>query len=411
MECPGPGDLTATDDLSALLLLRLLPGLGDRALVSLLEASGGALRALEMPGERFRVTTGARSPDGRRNPELLEGVERILDRCHERAIRVLSVLDPRYPASLRPLSDPPPVLFLRGRSELLYRPSVAVVGSRRATSVGRRAADRIGRDLSAAGVTVVSGLARGIDGAAHRGALGGAGGTIAVLGCGPDRAYPAANGALFDRVVREGLVVSEFPPGEAARAYHFPRRNRVLAALCSGVVVVEAAARSGALITVDHALDLGLEVFAVPGSIETPQAEGTNALLRDGAHVVTSATDVLETLGWEPRRAPTDGSSRAGEDGGTGGTPDAPRQMSQQPEHGAAAGRPDSSALPDRRVLADCLGRVPRTLDELVEASRLPPSRILSLLTALEVEGVARRGLDGWIAEPTRRDGIAPLRS
>lgn len=386
MERGGSGELTALGELSALLRLRLLPGLGDRAVIRLLDSRGSAARVVALPDTRFEAAAGTRALKGRRDPAIRERVEQILAGCDELGIRILSFGGPGYPSSLRELSDPPPVLFLRGRSDLLDRPGVAVVGSRRATPTGRRAAERIGRDLSEAGVAVLSELAFGIDGAAHRGALGGPGGTIAVLGRGPDRAYPRGNWALFDQILDEGLVLSEFPPGEPARPFHFPRRNRVLAALSQAVVVVEAARRSGALITVDHALDLGREVFAVPGSIETPRAEGTNALLRDGAHLLTEARDLLEVMGWEVapnnRSAGRSAGQKAGSDAPSmGASPDGPRS---------------SGASTERTVLIGCLGPVPRVLDDLIQATGLSPSRALSLLTTLEMEGAARRELTGW---------------
>jgi DNA processing protein len=308
-------------------------------------------------------------------------VSEILEACSRHAIRILSIGEKGYPTSLYALVDPPPLLFLRGSGSLPGERSVAVVGSRRATPVGRRAAERIGRELSEAGVTVVSGMALGIDGAAHRGGLSGDGGTVAVLGSGPDRPHPPGNRALFDQILERGLVISEFPPGEPARPFHFPRRNRVIAALSQAVVVVEAARRSGALITVDHALDLGLEVFAVPGSVETPQADGANTLIRDGAHLLLRTRDLFEVMGWS----------------------------SVSPVSGAAESDARPPALPgpsdELRPVLGALGSVPCTLDRLVEKLGLPPSRVLAALTRAELVGVARRSDLGWMA--TRADGPA----
>jgi len=206
-----------------------------------------------------------------------------------------------YPATLRELHDPPPGLFLRGGGavELLGRRSVAIVGARACSSYGSQVARLLGRELASAGLVVISGLARGIDGEAHRGALEAGGQTIAVLGCGIDRDYPAAHAQLAGRVGESGLVVSEYAPGVEPAPWRFPARNRIIAGLAAATVVVEARERSGSLITADFALEAGREVFAVPGEITSALSAGTNALLRLGATPLTSAADVLEVLGIE----------------------------------------------------------------------------------------------------------------
>ena len=202
-------------------------------------------------------------------------VHRALRDADRMGMTVMTWLAEGYPAGLRQLCDPPPVLFCRGRTELLDGPGVAIVGSRRSTARGREAAERIARALVEAGICVNSGLALGIDGAAHRGALSRAGGTVAVMGRGADRPYPPTHAGLFRQIVARGLVLSEFLPGTLPLPHHFPRRNRILAALSVAVVVVEAGERkSGALITTDHALDLGRDVWAVPGPIDTDIVRG-----------------------------------------------------------------------------------------------------------------------------------------
>jgi DNA processing protein len=219
--------------------------------------------------------------------------------------RVLERTDAPYPTLLAAIHDPPPRLYLCGAAdaELLTRPAVAVVGARACSPYGAQVGRSLGRELASAGVVVVSGLARGIDGAAHRGALEGGGRTIAVLGCGIDRDYPAAHAELAARIRDEGLVVSEYEPGVEPAPWRFPARNRIIAGLCSATVVVEARERSGALITADFALDEGREVFAVPGEITSALSAGTNALLRLGATPLTRTADVLELFGLEPERA------------------------------------------------------------------------------------------------------------
>jgi DNA processing protein len=207
--------------------------------------------------------------------------------------------DRLFPPRLRAIFDPPRVLFLRGAGEpeLLARRAAAVVGARSCSPYGTQVARMLGREFAAAGLVVVSGLARGIDGEAHRGALEADGLTVAVLGCGIDRDYPASNAQLARRIEERGLVVSEYEPGIEPAPWRFPARNRIIAGLCEAVVVVEARERSGALITADFALEEGREVFAVPGEITASLSAGTNALLKLGATPLTSSLDLLDALG------------------------------------------------------------------------------------------------------------------
>ncbi|HLY95126.1 MAG TPA: DNA-processing protein DprA [Gaiellaceae bacterium] len=217
-------------------------------------------------------------------------------RLGERGFRFLPRSSPEFPPLLRAIHDPPPGLFVRGREvELLSRPAVAIVGARACSGYGVSVARSLGRDLAAAGLVVVSGLARGVDGEAHRGALDAGGATIAVLGCGIDRDYPAAHAELARRVT----VVSEYAPGVEPAPWRFPARNRIVAGLCSATVVVEARERSGALITADLALEEGREVFAVPGEITSSLSAGTNDLLKLGASPLTRVEDVLSSYGIE----------------------------------------------------------------------------------------------------------------
>ena len=343
-------------EIRAALRLKEHPGLGDQGIRTLIRERGSAVRALRALGQGELWEAGGPAT-GSGGPGEWEG----------RGIRVEVMTEEGYPEVLLELTDPPPVLFLKGRRELLLPPAVAVVGSRKATEVGRRMARDLGRVLAGAGVPVVSGLARGIDGAAHRGALEGGGDTVAVLGCGLDVIYPRSNGKLFRQVEEKGLLVSEFLPSQEARPHHFPKRNRIIAALARGVVVVEADQRSGALITVDHALDLGREILAVPGSVENSRARGTNALLRDGARVLTHPEAILDEVGpWLERS----------------GAP-------------GAAGRstlPAGPALsPELRSLWDALGTEPLEVDEMARRLDLPPARVLAGLSNLELEGWASR--------------------
>jgi DNA processing protein len=230
-------------------------------------------------------------------------------------IRWLARSDPAFPSLLRAIHDPPPGLFVRGNGpvELLRGPAVAVVGARSCSPYGAQVARSCGRELAGAGLVVVSGLARGIDGEVHRGALEASGATVGVLGCGIDRDYPASNRDLARRIGETGLIVSEYAPGVEPAPWRFPARNRIIAGLAAATVVVEARERSGALITADLALEEGREVFAVPGEITSSLSAGTNALLRIGATPLTSPADVLESFGLVPSPAEVPAVSPHGE--------------------------------------------------------------------------------------------------
>jgi DNA processing protein len=258
-----------------------------------------------------------------------------------------------YPPLLAELHDPPAALHVRGDVQILTEPAVAVVGARSCSSYGAQVARGLGRELAGAGVVVVSGLARGIDGEAHRGALEAGGRTVAVLGCGIDRDYPRSHAELAHRIRETGAVVSEYPPGIEPAPWRFPARNRIIAGLCAATVVVEARERSGALITADFALELGRDVFAVPGEITSLLAAGTNDLLRQGAAPLLAAEDVLAGLGLE----------------------NAARQL---PPLSPAA----SQVL---RLLADGA----RDADEVARASGRTTAEIAAVLVELELVGVA----------------------
>jgi DNA processing protein len=283
--------------------------------------------------------------------------------------RLVLLGDPDYPASLRPIDLPPPLLLVRG--EILREDglAMAIVGSRHGTPYGLRMAERLGADLGARGVTVVSGLARGVDTAAHRGALDAGGRTLAVLGSGVDVVYPPENRGLVAEVVKAGAVVSQFPMGTAPLPYHFPARNRVIAGLTLGTVVVEAAERSGALITARLAGELGREVYAVPGNVSSAGSQGTNSLIQDGAKLVQSWEDVVAE--WPPEWR---GALR----------PLPARGPSAEPETGAAA-------EPGERAILALLGDEPVAVDAVVERSRLPSGQVSAGLVALELRGLVRR--------------------
>jgi DNA processing protein len=208
----------------------------------------------------------------------------------------ITINDPNYPLQLKEIADPPPILFVRGNPEILPLPQIAIVGSRNPSSLGEETAFNFAKTLCRHGFIITSGLALGIDAASHRGALNANGYTVAVAGTGLDRIYPARHKALATEIVNNGVMISEFPPGTAAKANHFPRRNRIISGLCQGLLVVEAAIQSGSLITARMALEQNREVFAIPGSIHNPLARGCNALIREGAKLVETTQDILEEL-------------------------------------------------------------------------------------------------------------------
>ena len=289
--------------------------------------------------------------------QLRSEADAVLARARVLDILAVAFTDADYPASLREVPDAPVVLWVVGCAAALSPPGIAIVGSRAASAWGLEVAERLGHDLAAAGIPVVSGLARGCDGAAHRGALAAGGATIAVLGCGADVVYPAEHRALYRRVRDGGAIVSEFPPGTPPLPAHFPQRNRIISGLTRGVVVVEASEKSGSLITAACALEQGRDVMAVPGSTLGSRHRGCHALLRDGARLVETAADVLEELGIP-----------------------------------VAVVGPGPGAAPDEDALLTLLGTEgDGDLDLLAARSGLPVAVLLQRLLALELTGRVRR--------------------
>ena len=304
------------------------------------------------------------------------GFEAALDWLRVPGHHLLGWQDPDYPPPLRRIAAPPTMLFVAGDATLLWRPAVAVVGSRAATAGGREHASRFARALGAAGLVVASGLARGVDAAAHRAALGLPGGTtVAVLGCGPDVAYPLAHRDLLAEVATRGAVVSEHPPGTGARREYFPSRNRILAGLTLGTVVVEAGERSGALITARQAAEAGREVFALPGSIDNPLARGCHRLIRDGALLVETPEQVLHALAPMASHQASDLRTLL----------DAPTPV--PPSGAGTSAPPGPPAHPDYNRLWSALGHDPTPMDQLVERSGLTAAELSSMLLVMELEG------------------------
>jgi DNA processing protein len=278
-------------DLEGWLRLTLAPGLGPAALRALLGRFG--LPAQVLANRQALPPEFSRALD---SDAVSDAVSVTMEWLGQPGRALVTLADVEYPKLLLEIPDPPPVLYCRGRVELLARPALAVVGSRNATAQGKRDAETFSRTFSAAGITIVSGLAQGVDAAAHRGGLAGGGSTIAVLGTGVDRVYPQSNAALAADIERDGLLLSEFPLGTRALPHHFPRRNRLISGLAQGCLVIEAALASGSLITARTATEQGRDVFALPGSIHSPLSKGCHALIKSGAKLVESAEDVLAEL-------------------------------------------------------------------------------------------------------------------
>ena len=304
--------------------------------------------------------------------------ERELDASRQLGITLIAVGEPDYPPRLRMIDDPPPLLGVRGKIAVLAAPMVALVGSRNASAAGVKFAERIARELSDADYIVVSGLARGIDAAAHRASL--AGGTVAVMAGGHDQIYPAEHAGLLESILPDGAAITEMPLGWEPRGRDFPRRNRLISGLALGVVIVEAARRSGSLITARTALEQGREVFAVPGSPLDPRAEGTNGLLKQGATLVTEAADVLAVLRpilGQTAELPADESD---------GKPDARLPPLSEP------------AGDERARIVGLLGPTPVSIDDLVRLSGATPAIVRTVLLELEIAGRLERHGGGLIS-------------
>ena len=354
------------DEFSAWLRLLETPGVGRDSARALLSRFGSPQAALDASVDARKSAVGAgpalalSTPPPEFEPRLAAAWHWLQGASDGEIRDAIAIGDPRYPAPLLETADPPLLIYVRGRPELLASPSLAIVGSRNPTAQGLENARAFAAHLGQAGWVIVSGLALGIDGAAHEGALEAGGTTIAVVGTGLDRVYPARHRALAQRIAGQGLLVSEFAIGTPALPPHFPVRNRIIAGLTRGTLVVEAALNSGSLITARMAAEAGREVFAIPGSIHSPQSRGCHLLIKQGAKLVDKASDILEEL-------PASRSS-------VGGAGDAP-------------GKPAATD-----PLLESLGYDPMSLDELIARTGRSAADLSARLLDLELQGrVARR--------------------
>lgn len=292
-----PDNIDSSEEQRSLLALRLVPGLGARVAMRLIQQFGsaaGVFRASATELESMRVSSNVVRSIG--TGTVFEEAEKEAERARQLGISIISFRDTAYPALLGEIFDPPLLLYARGDQSLMARPSVGIVGSRRPTQYGKAMAEKLAGELAAHGLVITSGLARGIDSASHVGCLRAGGKTIGVLGCGIDEVYPAENKKLFDEVIEKGLLLSEFPLGSFPAPQNFPIRNRIISGLSVGLVVVEAARDSGSLITAKLALEQNREVFAIPGSITNPNSWGPHLLIKQGAKLVQDWQDVVDDL-------------------------------------------------------------------------------------------------------------------
>jgi DNA processing protein len=350
--------MTQDSGLASWLQLTLTPGLGAAALRGLLKQFGLPQEILARKRAELAAFAPSAVLDALSSDAVRDTVSRALEWAARPGHSVVTLADDSYPRALLEIPDPPPLLYAVGRADLLQSPSFAIVGSRNASAQGERNAESFAQALSDAGLAIVSGLAIGIDAAAHRGGLAGAASTIAVLGTGVDVIYPRRNTELAQAIAARGLLLSEFALGSGPMAHNFPRRNRLISGLARGCLVVEAALASGSLITARAAADQGREVFAIPGSIHSPLSKGCHALIKSGAKLVESADDILSELaGFRPS--------------GYAST---------------TAAKSDGNSLPDAALLAH-MGHDPVDIDSLCLRAGMSAEQVSSELLRLELDG------------------------
>lgn len=361
-------------DRERLILLNLIPEVGSTRLRKLIDHFESLEQLSKASPQEYQQIAGIslsfaqRLASGLKNEKLL--TEEIV-RAKQEEVRLVTLADLEYPEMLRTIPDPPLTLYVKGHLSSLNEASIAIVGSRRASLYGLQTAERLASDLALRGLNVISGLARGIDGAAHRGALKAGGYTLGVLGSGFSCFYPKEHEELAKAMTQQGAVISEYPMRMAPLPHNFPRRNRIISGLSLGIVIVEAASRSGALITCDCALEQGRSVFAVPGPIQAITSQGTNRLLQEGAKLITRVEDILEELHLEPKIHPV--------------VAVASRTSSQDAPRGLSANN-------DERTLLSCLSSEQATdMDTLTVKTGLPSATCAATLLGLELKRIVQQ--------------------
>jgi len=359
------------DNRDHLIALNAVPGLGPQRIQKLLEHFGSLEKIFKANGQDFSACTFL--PPQVSNALKQFSVDKFLIQEHEllkkHKMTVISFSDEAYPKLLKEIADPPVVLYVKGLPALFKESAVAIVGCRRASVYGITTAEKLAQDLCDYNIVVVSGLARGIDTAAHRGAIKVRGKTIAVLGNGLASVYPPENKKLFDSIAEQGLLVSEFPMAATPQPFHFPRRNRIISGLSLGIVVVEAAKKSGALITADLAIEQGREVFAVPGKVDSASSQGVHGLIKQGAKLVTCIDDIMEELPLALR------------------VKKETQEISK--EKGDTLTR--ESLSQEEKDILKLLSSAPVDVDSLCQQAGLPISRIFSALLKLELSGFVKQ--------------------
>lgn len=363
---PSSGHRMTRAELESWLRLRAMDGVGDVTVLRLVRAwhsPEAVLRAsrdelIESGCSQQLADTIRRGPDR----SACRSIERELTAIERKRIEVRSALDSTYPMRLKMIADPPPLLYITGTLTEQDELAVAIVGARRATAAGRAMTEELSHDLAGAGMTVVSGLARGVDAAAHQGALTAQGRTIAVLGCGIDRTYPPEHERLRRQIEERGAILSEAPMGAPPHSHHFPRRNRIISGLSLGVIVTEAAIRSGSLITARLAAEQGREVFAVPGFVKADTSRGTNALLKEGAALIERAQDVIDAILPQLEQ---------------------PLRMRLQPSREKSV--PSGQLGKEEQLVYDAVSYDPFTVDEVIVATGLSVSIVMASLLSLEL--------------------------
>lgn len=351
------------EDLFYWLALHLVPGIGSVFIKRLLDRFKTPRAVFQASYQELMEVEGlgAKAAGEIRKGPSEQAVKKELSLLEQSGARIVTLIDEDYPSRLRDIYDPPALLYLKGELKEADQLAVSIVGSRRISPYGKWITEKISRDLVHHGVTIVSGMARGVDSAAHWGAIAGGGRTIAVLGCGVDVVYPPENRNLFTKIIEQGAVLSEFSMGSSPEGGHFPKRNRIISGLSIGVVVVQAGPKSGSLITAQYALDQGRDVFAIPGNVGAEGSRGTNRLIKDGAKLVESSEDILEEIlpQWKNEKE---------------------ERVEIEPR------RPELSE--EEKVLFEMLGDHPLHIDMMIRESPFEPGKVSSLLLNLELKGL-----------------------
>ncbi len=364
------------DELRHWLELSLVPGVGPKTFLKLLDSFGSPKNALKASRPALEneagISAAVAEEIGRDHKAEIDKSLKLID---EHRVALLTLRDPAYPELLKRINDPPPLLYVKGAIEQADRNAISVVGSRRATHYGKTVAGKLAGDLARIGITVISGLAYGIDAAAHKGALAAGGRTLAVLGCGVDVVYPKANSKIFEQIPRSGALISEFPMGCQPDPGHFPVRNRIVSGLALGTLVIEAPRKSGALITARLAMEQNREVFAVPGNIFSPYGEGCHRLIKDGAKLVENVYDIIGEVESGLENLKVADSVRVAD-----------------PAADASGGGPvEAKMSADERKVFSFLSAVPAHIDDIIEECDLVASRAAGALVTLELKGLIQQ--------------------